>query len=1109
MHSQVIEVRDRQSAACGTAAASQGAASRSTATWGQEWHWMLERLGAGSSQHLVAQIREEGVPDLTAVGLAMATLYERHAVLRTGVRVSTSGGVEQFTLPRVPDPRRLVQVTEDDTLPCAPPALDEPPLLRARVSAQDQGCWTLDLVTHRVAADEPGLRCLAREFRELYAEAMAGHIPGPAASAPLLEKAGSESSLRYWRERLAGAAPPRMASDPAGAEEGSAAAEPLPVTVSADLGLAIEKLAARCGTESFSALMAGFTAVLARWSGATDLLVGTETTDRRGAHEAPGSPVGPRVEILPLRLDLEDDPGFTELTGRAHAAWRGALAHADLPFGQIVREAPHGADRTEPLIRHLLTLHDYAVDDGITLVRPGSARVDVELNLTKHQDGSLTGDLLYRSALFDAAGAQGFVDAWLRLMGAAVQEPARPVSMLPVLGPEESTRLAKEGRSEATAAPGGPLLPEWFEAQVDATPDADAVAGPDGSIVDYRELDRRANRLAHRLIRLGVTPGDRVAVCLDRGIGLSMALLGILKAGAAYLPLAPDLPAHRTAHLLRDGVPMAVVTTPERFQRMREALEAATEGTDEVSFVGLDEPETDRSPDTRPRVPVQGGDAAYVLYTSGSTGQPKGAVNTHAGLANRLRWHAAEYPLGSTDRVLQKTPVSFDVSVWELFLPLVVGATLVHAKPDGHRDPGYLHQILDEQRITICHFVPSMLAVFLEWPSGPHPHLLRVVCSGEELTPALARAFFDRLPETDLLNLYGPTEAAVDVSAHRVTRPVPPGRIPIGTAVPGVELHVLDKWLEPQPTGVPGELYIGGVQLARGYHGRPELTADKFIPHPFAPGERLYATGDKARKLPGGELEYLGRLDFQVKVRGQRVEPAEIEAVLLAHPDVTGAVVTVPTDTQGELFLVAYAVCSRQVDPTELRTHLAERLPASMVPTVLRLLDAMPTTVNGKIDRAALPPAGPHGQLSGGFLAPRTPLERYVADLWAEALEVERVGVRDDFFSLGGHSLSAVRLLGLIKAASGVDLPPALLLTGTPTVESLSLLLQKQVLAQAPPAALEELLDQLADLSDEEVAEHLARYARTGLDARGPAGAREKFCGRRGLLSTNRQVMSQ
>ena len=551
------------------------------------------------------------------------------------------------------------------------------------------------------------------------------------------------------------------------------------------------------------------------------------------------------------------------------------------------------------------------------------------------------------------------------------------------------------------------LLHEAFEAQVARSPDATAIRFRDQAL-SYRELDVRVNQLARHLVEHGAGPGILIAICMERSIEMVVALYATLKAGSAYVPIDPEYPADRVSFMLGDTAAPILLTQGELAGRFR--------GAALVIPVDLISRELANRPPADPSRSGTLDDLAYVIYTSGSTGQPKGAMITHRAISNRIHWMQEAYALTADDRVLQKTPFSFDVSVWEFFWPLLFGAELVIAEPGGHRDSTYLTKVIVERGITTIHFVPSMLQLFLEDPrAGSCTSLSRVICSGEALPKALQDRFFARL-DARLYNLYGPTEAAVDVTAWACDPHSTLSFVPIGKPVANTRMYIVDAEMRPVPVGTEGELCIGGIQVARGYLNRPELTAERFVDDPFSgrPGDRLYRTGDLARYMPDGNIEFLGRSDFQVKIRGFRVELGEIEAALESIPGVRQAIVVARERSSGDLELVAYVSSSdgNAAPDSVLRARLLAQLPEYMVPTIFVAVERFPQTSSGKVDRKALPaPARVRPHLSEAFVAPRNQVESLVAEKWRQLLDIDRVGVHDRFFELGGTSLQAARFI--------------------------------------------------------------------------------------------------
>src|SRR5436305_3104678 len=726
---------------------------------------------------------------------------------------------------------------------------------------------------------------------------------------------------------------------------------------------------------------------------------------------------------------MAGDPPLVELLARVREMTIAAYAHQDIPFERLVEELqPERSLAYTPLFQVMLVLQNAPVETlevpGLTFapfpVTNGTSRFDLHLSVSEVA-GTLAGAMEYSLDLYDHPTITRLLGHFAALLAGAVASPGARLSELPLLAAAERHQRLAEWNDSAVARQPGLTLHQMLTVQARRTPAAPAVvfAGA-GRSLTYAELDRLAGRLAGRLRRLGVGPDTVVAVLMERSVELVVALLGVLKAGAAYLPLDPDLPSERLGWMAADaGAPVLLA---------QERLLAAVPPFDghllclEEGWSGAGEPAV--AP-----LPVSDDALAYVLYTSGSTGRPKGVMIPHRGIVNRLLWMQEAYGLGPDDRVLQKTPYSFDVSLWEFFWTLTTGACLVVARPGGHKDAAYLAEVIAQERVTVMHFVPSMLQAFVEQPELAGCAGLRlVVASGEALTPELRRRFRERLPAR-LENLYGPTEAAVDVTAWNCLEEAPGGAVPIGRPVANTRIHLLGllgQGGRPVPTGIAGELHIGGVQLARGYWNRPDLTAERFIPDAWggAAGERLYRTGDLARHLPGGAVEYLGRLDHQVKVRGFRIELGEIEAALATHPGVRDAVVVARAEEGGGLQLVGYTVATderelSELRPAELRAFLAARLPDYMVPTAWVQLNALPLTTSGKVDRKALP--APH-RTAAAYSAPRTPVEQVVAGVWAELLRARQVGREDNFFDLGGDSIKAVRLVSRLNERLAADL---------------------------------------------------------------------------------------
>ena len=768
--------------------------------------------------------------------------------------------------------------------------------------------------------------------------------------------------------------------------------------------------------------------LLSRYSGLRDVCFGATVSGRPPTLAGADAMTGMFINTLPVRADVDGAAAVVPWLQTLQSAQTEARQYEHAPLARLRGFSDVPADTA--LFDSIVVFENYPVDDDVAAGH-GLRLADLDavettsfpLSLMAYPGDRLTLVLCYDPDCFDEATAGRIAGHLRQLLLALAGDPHRPIARLPM--PTEAERHLVLRRWNDTAHPVAPAtLVDLLDAQARRTPQAPAVTFGTETL-SYADLDRWSNRLAHRLITAGAGPEQCVAVSLPRSEELVVALVAVLKTGAAYLPVDPALPAARIALMLDDARPVLVLDRPET---VRDA-----DGPGRVPGDG------DRLAALRPDHP------AYVIYTSGSTGRPKGVAVPHRGIVNRLLWMQHEYRLGPDDVILQKTPASFDVSVWEFFWPLITGARLVVARPDGHRDPAYLARLIQDEGVTTVHFVPSMLRAFLADPAAAGcTGLRRVICSGEALPGDLAAAFHDLLP-VGLHNLYGPTEASVDVTYHPC-RPQDRGAaVPIGRPVWNTRTQVLDRYLQPVPPGVPGELYLAGDQLARGYLHRPGLTAQRFVADPYGPaGSRMYRTGDLARWNPDGSVDFLGRTDDQIKVRGVRIEPGEIEAVLRRHPGVAQAAVLARDDR-----LVAYVVPAGDGGPATAAwtDWLAAELPAPMVPSVFVPLDRLPLSPNGKLDRAALPAPAWTAPPTVEHVPPRTDTEAAVAGIFAAVLGTDRIGVHDSFLDLGGDSIAGMLVASRTAATFGVPISPHDVLTAR-TVATLADLVEEAVLRE-------------------------------------------------------------
>ncbi|MET0395515.1 MAG: amino acid adenylation domain-containing protein, partial [Longimicrobiaceae bacterium] len=1019
-----------------------------------------------------------GALDVRALRRSLDLLAARHEPLRT-VFTEAGGGPAQDVRPPSPVALPVVDVSrlpadarerESRRLAAAeslrPFDLARGPLMRAllvRAGGEEHG---LLFTLHHAVADGWSLGVLTREVSAVYDAFSRGEAPRLAAlpiqyadyalwQRAWLSGETLERHLGWWRGQLAGA-PPLLdlpTDRPRPPVMGEAAAS-VAFDLSAELTDALRALARREGATLFMALLAGWQALLARWSGQDDISVGVPVAGRSRV-ELEGL-IGMFVNTLVLRSGVRPDAGFGALLARVREATLGAYAHQEVPFEKLVEEL--GVERSRrhtPLFQVSFALQNMELGEpalgGLRLSplagSEEAAKFDLRLTMTE-TGGGVRGILSFRSELWDAATAARMAGGLRLLLEAAAADPERPLGRLPLMT-EAERRRALEAGEPAAPAPATVPVPEAFAARAALAPDAPAVVAG-ASVLTYGELDRWSSRLARHLRGLGVGPETRVAVGLERSPELVVALLAVLRAGGAYVPLDPAQPPERLAGMLGDAGARLVLTTAAlagRFPRGPAELLALDAAHERIAAESDAPPEGGILPDS----------LAYVVFTSGSTGRPRGVAVTHAALASHMAWMQREFPLGPHDRVLQKTPVGFDASVWEFWAPLLAGAALVLAAPGAHRDPAALLRAAEEERASVLQLVPSMLAAMLEHGGLERCTTLRTLfCGGEALPAEAAARARAALPGARVVNLYGPTECTIDATSHVVVGGGSGGTVPIGRPVDGVTAYVLDPEAEPVPHGVAGELYLGGAQLARGYLGRPEWTAERFVPDGLsgAAGARLYRTGDRARRLAAGELEFLGRVDEQVKVRGFRIEPGEVEAALERHPGVARAAVTARDDAPGGPRLVGYVVPSAGAAPdaAELRVYLRGLLPEHMIPTAFAVLETLPLTSSGKTDRRALPPPGAPAA-DAEPVAPRSVVEEILAEAWCEVLKLDRVGVFDDFFALGGHSLLATQVIARIREEMGEDVPLRVMFD-TPTIAGMAAYLEERLMEDEEFAGL-------------------------------------------------------
>jgi len=1041
--------------------------------------WAMQQLGGASgvmtkpdsivyNVHLALRIN--GSIDLERLKQAFRHLLERHTLLRTVYRADDNGHISQQVLPLSgladfftsveacswsqtqlqADMTHRVRVAFD---------LENEALLRAICYLHGRSnpdhtdpvstgeTYTLLICAHHIAVDLWSVLILVKELQAIYAGNERQLTPLKSSYAEFvawqrhyLDGSACGKAWDYWHQQLQGELPllalptdkPRPAvSDYQGAS--------VAFTLDSEISEQLKRLAGQQGVTLFALLLTAYKVLLHRHTHQEDIIVGVPSSGRSQARFT--QIVGNFVNPLPLRSSPNGNKPFLTYLTEVNEALLNALAHQDLPFPLMVeRLQPERVADHWPIYQTMFVLQQVQADFdkhlaqlslgedgdfsdwGVMQARPLALQQRVEnfdfkLMAAQYHNG-LQFSLQYRSDLFEAATIAAWAQHFQQLLTGIVNECTAKLKDLPLLTENERHSLTVAWNATATVYSGADSIHRLFEAQADKTPEQIALVYQDRQL-SYLELDALSNRLANALIAAKLAINIPIGICAQRSLAMVVGLLGILKAGHAYLPLDPDYPHERLSAMLADADMPVILAQPEFagiFADFNGKLYSLDVGL--TDFGGFSE--------QRPTSPVDSEALAYVLFTSGSTGRPKGVGVPHKGVRNRLLWMQAYFGLDVGDAVLQKTPYTFDVSVWEFFWPLITGARLVMAPSGDHKDPARLVDLIERHGITTLHFVPSMLAAFLNMADFDRcGSLRRVICSGEALTADLQNRFYGHA-KAGLFNLYGPTEASIDVTVWDCQRDTSDHLVPIGHAIANTQIYLLDKYLNPVPVGVAGELYIGGVQLARGYVNQAGLTAERFVPNPFSTvGGRLYRTGDLACYRQDGNIDYLGRIDHQVKMRGFRIELGEIEAVLLQNTMVRDAVVVVREEGPSDKYLAAYWVAKQTSvsDKEALQRFLQERLPDYMVPTILIEMDNLPVTDNGKLDRKALPVPNLSAQFAGHYLAPSNETETVLAQIWADLLKVERVGIHDNFFALGGDSILAIQAAGRARQAGLAFMP--------------------------------------------------------------------------------------
>ena len=1018
------------------------------ASFAQRRLWFIQNMSpASTAYNMMVLVELPFAPDVAALQGSLNELAARHESLRTSFTFE-DGEPVQVVAPRGELPLDVRDLGHASTAAAqeftrhVSASVSEPfdltlaPLARAHLGLFGGAHSRLVLVVHHIIADGQSIRTLVDELGEIYRARLSG-LPAILPELPVqyadyavwqrrsLSGRRLEGLTQYWRQRLEGLPELALHHDGARPRGGSVDGGVHPFTIPADVVRRLRSLAADSGTTLFAVLLSGFSVMLGRFTDQTTLAIGTPVSGRPLAELE--RVVGLFVNSVVLRVDLSGNPTFQELVKRTSLALADDLSHQEFPFELLVDtlNSKRRADRN-PIFQVMFQLQvgqgaqrregggmAATLGNGGGQLEPDAVTSQLDLSFIQHESegGQVGGGAVYARALFEPATVEQFVEAYLHILADASQRPSARIDELRVMSETGRRKVLALGEGERREWPSG-CLHEWFSSQARASPRSVALVSDAGELT-FEALDAMSEAWAAALRVRGVRPGRVVAICLPRCPQLVAAILGVLKAGGAYVCLDVNAPRQWLEFIISDCDAAAVV--------VRRGDQAQALGR--PFLIAEDIPQS--SAPTASDAGASPGDPAYLIYTSGSTSRPKGVIISHGAIVNHMRWMLERFPLGEGDRVLQRTPLSFDASVWELHAPLLSGATLVLAPEERLFDPARLLELIARQRVTTLQVVPSLLGALLHHRDFERcVTLRRVFCGGEALTPDLRDAFLEK-SSAELCNLYGPTETTIDATFHVCVREDRRPFVPIGRPITNVVVRVLDQRREPVPPGASGELYIGGRAVGVGYVNHPELTAERFVDDPHAPGGRLFRTGDRVRLLPGGELQFLGRLDDQVKLRGFRIEPGEVEAVLALHRSVREAAVVVRTFGAGDQRLCAFVAATEGEAPNltrELRGWLRDRLPDYLIPSAIDVRASLPKTAHGKIDRTSLAhaPAAP-GSCEDDSVAPRDALERAICRCFRDLLMGGDVSIDDDFFHSGGHSLLVISLRDKLSETTGQE----------------------------------------------------------------------------------------
>jgi amino acid adenylation domain-containing protein len=1027
-----------------------GEAFHCPASFAQERLWFLDQFEPNSALYnLLSVFRMKGQLSLPALQYSIDNIIERHETLRTIFGTEDERPI-QIILPKLHLPIRIEDISavpsdqrEAEMTRLVQEAVNRPfdltrgPLIRMMVIKMADDEHVMAITYHHIIYDGWSAAVFFKElnaFYTAYLNAQPAQVPElsvqyadyAAWQKEWLQGEALDQEMAFWREHLAGA--PALIEIPADRPRPAAQTfqgARMLFSLTRELTDAIEQLSRKHNVTVFMTLLSALEVLLGRYTNQHDFVIGTPIAGRTRVELEPL--IGFFANTLVLRADLAGDPTFLDVLRRVRDTALNAFVHQEVPFEKIVEELqPERSLSYNPLFQVMFAFQTLSKDqkDQLELgplqlsdinIQRVTSKFDLTLSFWNDADegGLLKGSFEYNTDLFDAATLQRMEQNLITLLNSVVRQPEQRISLLPVLSDAERHQISVEWNATQTDIPLDRCVHQLIADQARLTPEMPAVTD-EMQTLSYADLNRRANQLAHHLRRLGVDVDQPVGLCVNRSVDMIVAMLGVLKAGGAYVPLDPEYPAERLAFMAVDARLAALIVHGQTAHLVPSFAGPRVQIDGDWATIAQEDA-------TDPFVQALPTDLAYIIYTSGSTGVPKGVQIPQAALVNFLASMRTTPGMTAQDVSLALTSISFDIAGLEIFLPLTLGSRVVVVSRDVAIDAQQLARVIDESGVTVVQATPATWRALIDtgWRGGPG---LKLLSGGEALSRDLAQALLER--GGSLWNMYGPTETTIWSTIHHVVSAE--GPISIGRPIANTQIYILDEQLQVVPIGVPGELYIGGAGLARGYRNRPDLTAERFISDPFTQisDARLYRTGDAARYRPDGTIEYLGRLDSQVKVRGFRIELGEIETVLEQHPDVNQAVVVVREDVPGDQRIIAYLIGKESTpEANALRAFAQTRLPAYMIPSTFVTLSEFPLTPNGKVDRRALP--APEGDLVAGtaYVAPSTPEEILMAEVWADILDLPQIGAEDNFFELGGHSLLATKMMSRVRDAFQVEVP--------------------------------------------------------------------------------------